>query len=196
MSQNQFRDRLSEPPHRNWFFQPPGAERVIQADSLALLARSCSPFYEQFPEDFRAQVEDYMCDYLPTGYCHRKGKFAGVTLRQVLSFTEFMGRTLLKKYTSGDPVYVEKDEAARRARICKECPHRAPSFCSSCLGISDKVMGMLPADRHTEDNGRLGACTKCGCLLEAKINFKTEVLEPLTQKRPEYPSFCWMNDER
>jgi hypothetical protein len=195
MTRNGFSDRLCDPPNREWFFQPDPDAPVIQGASYAALYQKLLPFYKEGPpEDLREQVEEYMCRFLPAGFCRQKGEFAGVSLRQVVSFTEFMGRTMLQKLRKGRAVYVEEEEAWRRAEICKTCPFHAPSFCSSCLGLSQKVMSMLPAERRAASFGKLGACTKCGCLLQAKVNFDKSVLKSLVQRDLEYPSHCWMKE--
>jgi hypothetical protein len=145
------------------------------------------------PPDLRSLVEDYMCDYLPDGFCAQKGAHSGLSLAQLTSFSDFMSRTLLAKLRK-EEVYVSEAEALRRAKICSACEFNARSFCSSCLGLSQRVMGLLPASRRDMPELKIGACGKCGCLLEAKVNFRREVLEPLFFKRPDYPGHCWMND--
>jgi len=195
---NRFRDSGVVPPSSEWFYQP-------EADGPTFTGRSyeelflawslwASANHIALPPNPRAEVEAFMCEYLPEGFCTRKGSHAAISLGAVVSFTEFMGRKLATQLR-GAPVAAEPEEVDRRTAICAECPFNVKAFCSSCLGLEAIAASVLPPGPPPARERELGACAKCGCLLRVKIRFLRKVLEPLFGRRPDYPPHCWMEDK-
>lgn len=143
----------------------------------------------------RASIEEFMCDYMPKGICQKLGRFPRLNLKQVVDFSGFLGRQALAR-ASGEAVFVDEEEANRRAAICQTCPNNASSFCSSCLGLSGWMRKFLLPGTRTDFDSTIGACSVCGCMLPMKVHFSIDVLRSgMENKQINYPSHCWMNND-
>lgn len=184
---NRIRDRLAAPPGGEYFFAREG-EKMFRAPSMSSLLRLLPPGTTE------AEVEEFMCERLPAGTCIRTGRFPALSLSSVVSFSEFILRTVVSKIRQ-DPVLVSEEEAVRRSEICATCPFNDRSYCSSCLGLSSLSLRVL--GRQVARDSELGACAKCGCVLQTKVHIELAVLLPLlSNRRPDYPPHCWMNDKK
>ena len=193
---NRFRDRMSEPPGGLWFYRPAPDAVIVKARTFHELEELLRAGPHPLPDNLREAVEDFMCEYLPVGACARAGKHARLSLQSVVTFTDFMARSLMSRFSKGETVYVSEEEAARRAKICASCPLHAPAFCSSCLSLGQKLAASLPAGRRVPEAEKLGACSACGCMLSLKVHFKKELFEPLfSGKKPDYHPSCWMHND-
>lgn len=182
---NRFRDPTLVPPGQEYFFQADPEGPVFRDPSMSgLLAR--------LPGVTAAEVENFMCDYMPEGICRKTGRFPRMQLSRVVEFTKFLGRTAAAA-ANDRPVYVSPEEAERRQDICATCPMNVKSFCSSCLGL-DMVFRTFLLPGHRTDRKDLGACYACGCLLNVKTHFQRDLLDSTLPSRPSYPQHCWMHD--
>lgn len=93
----------------------------------------------------------------------------------------------------GFPVATQ-EEAERRAAICVSCPlNKAISSCWGCRGVGEAVSA-LSGNRTTSLDGKLHACSACGCVLRAKVHLPREVInaEPYAHR---LSGMCWLKDQ-
>lgn len=129
--------------------------------------------------DGMSYVMEYMCPFLPDGFCSRPS-----TVKQ-------MKAAVVKDNTRG--VFKERcapsDVVESRMETCVSCPnHTTRGFCLDCTGLLDWIYrgfggtrGPLPADRAT------GVCTLDEILVAASA---TSAERP-PRAGVEYPSHCW-----
>ena len=191
-----FKNYLSVPPSRKWFYEDPETGiRFETKEGLDLLVEQVYSFYGQTKtrEEVKKAIEEYMCSQLPRGFCDddQVGKIRIDTSTLLQATSLFVSR--LKSFFSREDFFVSKEEASRRATICKTCPMNSWSFCGSCRGISDLYVFLLRLRKNVIPEEKwLQYCLVCGCLLKAKVHVvKTYLLQAET-RLTEYPSHCWM----
>ena len=144
------------------------------------------------PDDFRAQLEDQLCQSLPPQFCKfHDGKWVNTRL----TWADVKNGTIaiLKSFVDG---FVPQEEAERRAKICVSCPFNVHvGGCTACKA-SKFVVGEL-AKKTTPYDARLRNCAICRCHLPAKVHVQKEILDSVTDDavKQAYPSHCWLHEQ-
>lgn len=165
--------------------------------------------------NFERQVHHLVCMTMSEGLRSRRCRFEGCggavpkNLRPWRTRTGTLklwilaaGKTLenLFKKRSPDDLFVGKDEAERRARICAKCPENLPV--ASCFGCGE--LGRLASELLAKNPVRLSSdsvmetCDVCGCPNRIQIRYSGELLEGIRQTQgipaEAYPVWCWKRD--
>jgi hypothetical protein len=128
-------------------------------------------------------VMEYMCPFLPDGFCTQPSTVKAYSIQVVRAKTSRMFSLAC----------VPADKIEKRMEICVSCPsHTTRGFCLDCTGLLDWVYagfrgrrGRLPADRAT------GVCGEEAVLSAA---LATVTGQPL-QEGAAYPANCWRVQE-
>lgn len=200
-------NRPEVPPGKFVFTVPETGFRV-EALAKSELFRIIETHYKAngltLPEDWKAQVEDRICQGLPPGWCSfvdsRGEEF--VTYKQCEVTREMLLKgvaslaTLVWETFKGNDIYVDEREANLRAEICVKCNFNVSvQACMGCKGMETLVntVGKIKGSRTTEWDGYLKNCCKCGCRNEAIVHIKKEILISghSEQDMLQYPQWCW-----
>lgn len=139
--------------------------------------------------------EDQICSAMPEGTCRPdpgedyrpiNDQARGMTLESLMSASA----AALRFIQSGGAL-VDKNEAIRRAEICRRCRFNRPSPCVICTPVFKLVETMIPKDRIQPG---LSACGVCGCSLQIKTLLPLAVIRAEDEKfKYRFPGFCWLN---
>lgn len=186
---------------------PPGGFRYRQAETgLTLIGDSLQALTAQVVSHRRhkglkpdgehlvgLEIQRQICTRLGHDYCKAEQNDNWVpivaeakrsTLNDMLAFSK-----VALEFIKGGGQMVPKEEAQRRAAICKDCPLNQPAAGCKCGTFYKMIAATVPADRKFAD---LNVCKACACTLQAKVNVPMSVLQ--VDNRPiSYPDFCWMN---
>jgi hypothetical protein len=145
-------------------------------------------------ETVRKEIERQICVRLSRGDCKSEGpddpwvpqdgSRPVITLAKVMAFSA----AALEFVKSGMKL-VPREEALRRAEICKGCPeNRAASGCN-CGNYHAIIAAAIPAERKIDG---LFICWNCGCDLTSKVNLEDSVIIASNRgHKTAYPNFCW-----
>lgn len=142
-------------------------------------------------------VIDQLCQRIGPSLCtdsesgkdfwHLKKDYSmNLDVGQAISFTF----AALEALRQGKEAFVSKEEAQKRAEVCRRCPYNIkPEGCSSCFGLYAAIRAVVPEDRRFSG---LDMCAACGCGLEAKVNVADSVISAGNEGRDlRFPDFCW-----
>lgn len=158
------------------------------------------------PSGLRQRIIDECCHKQPPGTCLEDLRMpqpaTGMALSTALDAVWTGSRTLATWLTKGK---VDNETAARRAGVCKACPHnqeisdkscKACGYASRLAQLSNFVAGVLQKDRMPWDEG-LKSCAICHCHLSLKTRTTLDSIlryMPPAQ-RAMLPAECWINTE-
>tara|TARA_R110002153_G_scaffold93463_2_gene225952 strand:+ start:4089 stop:4688 length:600 start_codon:yes stop_codon:yes gene_type:complete len=137
-------------------------------------------------------IQDQLCLSLTGGECRAKpgeeyipvfDRTQTLTPGMVLSLSKGLLAFILK-----GAKWVDKEEADRRADICRGCPFNKPAALCSCSSAYKAINQAVPEDRIPKG---VDVCMACGCSLKAKINLPLSVISASVQKGQEFPPHCW-----
>jgi hypothetical protein len=115
-------------------------------------------------------------------------KLRSIRMQDVVGFLK-----VLKHWLLNNPVFVEPEEAERRAGICATCPYNVDvSGCMGCTNIAGLIFNVT-GDRTTSHDLKLRNCQMCGCVNKAQVWVPQETLaQGLTLEIKEsLPEWCW-----
>lgn len=184
---------------------PPGGWRyTVPATGVVLTAAFFSDLWPQvvrhhaangFPAPEREEIEDAACRETrpPGSRCGRRkpkpvaGELPVLTLNMAERFLKTVWETLKARD------FVSREEAERRAAICKACPLITGGIggCRGCFTLvraAEKLIDMNPVKFAEEQD----ACGACGCFLPAKILLSNKTLDKAEgSTKPRYAAGCW-----
>lgn len=145
-------------------------------------------------EDIITQI----CERIGPDHCREKSGAPFFHIKKDLSqnidnATAMAGSRAFLEFLSSGAQLVDKQEAFRRAEICRRCHlNTKGKGCLSCNGLNKLVQKILPGDRKEPD---LHICAACGCSLQAKVQMPASVIKAADEGRDlAYPSWCWTNE--
>lgn len=152
------------PPSRDYFFALPSGEVVRRPSRTALENLVRSELVKQgepVPEDLRAEIEHYMCQYLPETFCVGEGD----RVRKVYSSSQLRewSRKRAAKYERTTPGLADE-----RANVCAGCPMNDRTMCSSCTGLSAYARSLAGRPQFREF-GFLGVCACDAAVLGLEV---------------------------
>lgn len=141
----------------------------------------------------RLDVERQICTQMPPGWC---GPEAGenytpyddqtrnLTVDKISAFSH-----AVFEWLKTGAVFVDEEEAHRRAKICLGCPfNRNPKTCS-CSAIWKFLDTIIPPKRLIPN---LHVCGICGCSLGASVLAPGNVITASLKGRDlNLPPYCW-----
>lgn len=129
--------------------------------------------------------ETQLCQSLPPGECRAEDGSVIASLqcemdsKALLAGAVAVG-SLLVEYALGREVFVDQEEAERRARICTLCPRNVPvSGCTGCGTMQDAKakLSAITGDRKTSADPYLRGCCICGCNTSTIVWIRKDILE-------------------
>jgi hypothetical protein len=115
-------------------------------------------------------------------------KLRNINLHDVVGFLK-----VLKHWLLNNPVFVEPEEAERRAGICSTCPYNVDvQGCMGCTNIAGLIFNVT-GDRKTSYDLKLRNCQMCGCVNKVQVWVPQETLAQglTTEIRESLPEWCW-----
>jgi hypothetical protein len=198
-------DKNTTPPG-GWYYVQPESGRIFKHyshDSFfdEIRAHRLAQGYPIEP-DWQAEIEDEICRTHPEWalrVCNRVERHGlerrPLSLAAMQSFINvvaaWIGGAVL-----GRRVWVEQEEADRRAAICAQCDLNVAisGSCAACADQFGKVLAIV-GSRKTALDKDLGACSLCGCLLRVAVHVPLEAqCAGVSQKlRDEFGAvpYCW-----
>lgn len=149
------------------------------------------------PKNLRAVIEHYLCLINPETFC--RGEYepgdqqtVNITTSAIKEATNYASARL--KW-GPDKFLCSQAEADRRASICVSCPENYRGICTTCNGLKDYVVKAI-GDRVTAYDSRLGVCSRCSCLVKAKVHISMPAIRAVTPPADfdKYPANCWMHE--
>lgn len=116
------------------------------------------------------------------------GMMPHLNLAMAKRFIETMARVVKERR------FVDRDEAERRAAICRSCP--LATSIGGCKGCSAVFRTMERALKHDpiEMPASQEFCGACGCVVRLKVLIPNDILDSAEAVRPPYWEGCWRND--
>jgi len=108
-----------------------------------------------------------------------------LTLNDMLAFSK-----VAIEFIKNGGAMVPKEEALRRANICRACPLNQPASGCKCGTFYRMLNSAIPADRKFDG---LNVCQACACSCVAKVNVPMEVIKA-DDRKIAFPLNCWMHD--
>lgn len=176
-----FTSRFVPPPGGEYFFESEGASFRTRSYAEAI-RRTTSILQSQgkLKGPAEAALAEYMCPFMPDGFCTKPYGNKTFTLDQM--------RSEAKRYFSLP--LVPFDDVEKRLQTCMACPKHSRTFCLTCVGAIDWIRSgfrgarrMLPVDSYT------GTC-QCAGTFAAVVASIEESSLPAWDKA-EKPSTCW-----
>ena len=115
-------------------------------------------------------------------------KLRNIGMQDIVGFLK-----VLKHWLLNNPVFVEPEEAERRAGICSTCPYNVDvSGCMGCTNIAGLIFNVT-GDRKTSYDLKLRNCQMCGCVNKAQVWVPKETLAQglTTEIKESLPEWCW-----
>jgi len=190
-----FARRMTVPPGGMYFYFVKETDTKLEATNMSALMHSVRRHYEvnEFnpPPNLEAEIENYMCSFMPEGFCNGVDPDAKITVWITPATLREATASMFRQYSLGLNAFVDLPKATERASICSGCEEHSRGVCTTCNGLAafSKVMN---GNRSTIYDKYLGICTVCKCMASVKVHYADEVLKK-TKKRP-YPKGCWMYD--
>lgn len=148
----------------------------------------------------RAEVEDQVCQGLPSGYCLTEDNIPVIGPGMQMGASTFIQgtKTLFFWWFHGKR-RATREEAMRRAYICNICPwHKPLEGCTGCQmkEVRGLINQIIEGEPYPTDS-LLQLCGVCGCSLIAKTRMLKEDLlphMPESQKAQLWEK-CWLKEE-
>jgi hypothetical protein len=135
------------------------------------------------------EVEQYICKHAPIGWCSGDDRVEPperLTTERIIA----VSRGLLANLTNK---VVPLETANTRAAICVSCVYNSTvtAGCWSCNAARSVIARLVKL--QTSFDKQLLVCTKCGCVLRAKIHLTDETIRKInTEPIDKYPNHCWV----
>ena len=201
--------RLETPPTKWRFTCPETGYKIENQHTKQNLFELIQRHYDDngidLPEDWQQRVEDQLCRQLPAGFCqytdggNARGFQPDLSAEKIFKGISSLA-SMIGSVVTGKSIFVEQEEANRRAEICSRCYYNIESsFCAGCAtgrAITETV-AKVRGDRSTPHDNNLLACGICGCKNVAIVHIKKELMlsgesKEMTEARP---SWCWMKND-
>lgn len=191
-----------ESPPDDWRYLEPATQLWIKGDFFGeLVDRVCEHRrYKGIEPSDRANVElivqRQICSVAPKGVCKPEPgedyePFDDQARRLNRDMVMSASRAALTWMREGGAL-VSKEEASRRAAICRGCPLNRPSPSWVCSVLCKTLDELVPAERR---EAGLSICGICACSLPAKILMPDEVIRTSNAGRHlRYPDHCWQKE--
>jgi hypothetical protein len=189
---------------------PPGGWRYVQpetavwfsSDNYDDLIAQIIPHrkYKGLPvESVELDVQRQLCLGLDEGWCKPEPgenyrPVADLTARLTTGMALSLGKTVvaaLAEVAAGKLPLASKDDAQRRATICRGCPFNKPSSLCSCSAVYKAIEATIPKDRLQPG---ISVCMACGCSLQAKVNLPLSVVQAGNSTEATFPPHCWQTE--
>lgn len=186
---------------------PPGGWRYVQpetgvrfsADTFEALVEQVRPHreYKRIPtDDLALEVQRQLCTGLTEAECKPEPgedyrPVRDLTARLSTGLALSLTRTItaaLSEVAAGKSPLVSRDEARKRAAVCRGCPFNKPASLCACSAVYRAIESAIPAERR-EDG--VSVCMACGCSLQAKVNLPLDVIRAGNAPDAVFPSWCW-----
>lgn len=199
---SRFRVPYLVPPGRVWFYLLPDKTLLETRAGMDDLVRKIRDWYgehdpEHLPSEADAEVwvQEYMCGFLPEGFCdappaHPMPDYFTVA-ESTRRIAEYAERT--NKYG-----HVLEPELDRRASACMHCPRHVLHFCLSCRGILSMFERQL-AGQISRYNRILRVCGVHVAAIPVMLHADPDAIRdchPSLLKYGEYPEGCWLKDTK
>jgi len=159
--------------------------RTRSAISRAVLELRSSLGLESSGDGF-SYVEEYMCPYLPNGYCTGP---SGINPLQIQDVKGNTSRLFSRACVTGDVI-------AERLAVCKGCPdHVTKGFCmGSCSGLLEWIYRGFAGRRGAiADDTGAGVCRHDAAFVVATASVAVSEYPP--SKTEQYPDMCWRTSQ-
>lgn len=151
------------------------------------------PFWE-------AEVEDQLCQQLPSGFCKeeqsaasRRNVFSRVQWQEVLHGTQ-----TIASWASHGFKHVDQALADSRSSVCARCYYNVQvgGLCGGCTHLAN-LAAKFTGGRRTASEPFLKACAVCKCSLSVKVWVPIEDISAGTTdaQLSQFPDFCWIPRE-
>jgi hypothetical protein len=207
MSFQKLKNISQVPPGRFSFTVPENGFKVEGQLSIEDLFRKVEAHYKDnaipLPSDWKDRVEDQICRRLPAGWCNYSGeKYVGfqpqLSAETILKGIKSLSAMALAA-VKGEEVWVDQNEANKRAEICSRCFYNMSSnFCGGCATgqAIREMVSKVKGSRSTPSDANLQSCGVCGCKNEAIVHVNRNLL--LTGEKSETtarrPDWCWVKN--
>jgi len=196
-------------PGRFRFTVPETGYKIKDELSMSGLLDRVKKHYEdnslKLPDDWKERVEDQICRQLPEGWCEYSDGKPARGAKSILSAESIVKgitslATMAAESFSGVDVFVDQNEANRRAEICVRCyQNMTTNFCAGC-GVMQTITSMVSkvkGSRTTPLDSNLYTCGMCGCRNEAIVHVNKNILlsgekSETTNSRPDW---CWLKND-
>lgn len=191
-----------ETPSRGWFHIQKETRLKIVGESLDDLSVKVAQHrsYKGLPRATVAEanidIQRQICSRLSERECVAEGigdEWVPVKdailpkMEEIVSFS----KAALEWLASGRQL-VPKEEAERRADICKGCQMNSPLHGCNCGLIYKMIASSVPLDRR---DAELGICGACSCELKSKVNLPENVIRASNEGRNiAWPAHCWQRE--
>lgn len=177
------------PPGGKWFFRTAEGVWFESYRSLAELMQLLEQYYAvnriTQPANLRAQVEDYICRHVPSGFCD--GVEVASDIPRPLTFFEAVQET--EKYFRGRKFQmVPRQQAEARAHVCKKCSCNMLGMCTKCNGLRS-LASRFVGGRTLSLDPYLGVCQVTKLPMSGLVHV---VVDP---KPVGLPATCWIYAE-
>jgi hypothetical protein len=186
---------LNNVPPGGWRYLQPGTNVWFYENNWDLLVSKVQT-HRKYKDievgDVSADIQAQICMSMTNGECRPVGD---EEMRPVIDRTSRLTPDMVMSLSKGllsfilrGATWVDKEEADRRAEICRGCPFNKPAALCSCSAAYQTINKVVPAERIPAG---IDVCMACGCSLKAKVNLPIEVVADSLQKDQQFPSFCW-----
>ena len=197
------------PPGRFRFIVPETGYRIDGELSMEGLLSRVKKHYNdnniQLPKDWEKSVEDQLCRQLPSGWCQYTDGTPAKGAKSILSAESIIKgikslSTMASSAISGDEVFVDQNEANRRAEICARCyQNMTTNFCAGCGAMQQitSLVAKVKGKRTTPLDAKLYTCGVCGCRNEAIVHVNRKILlsGEKTETTNSRPDWCWLKTD-
>jgi hypothetical protein len=148
---------------------------------------------------WQAQVEDQLCQQLPSGFCKEQDAAQGRNVFTRIGWEDVSrGTQSLTSWFTGGRRYVEQALADSRAATCARCYYNVQigGICAACQHLQN-LTTKLVGGHKTSSDPFLRACAICKCANAAQVQVPIEDLAKgvTEQMMSQWPPFCWKGQE-
>lgn len=140
------------------------------------------------------QAQDQLCQTLPPGWCDRD-KTDPEWINPNITISDVVGASrIYREWKKQGKLYVNQEEATRRAAICAGCYLNV--HVGGCGGLCQELISLAAETKDLPPTGyepKLENCAVCHCTNAVQNRFDLTLLEleDSTSRQSQYPGFCW-----
>lgn len=186
-------------PPGGWHYIQPETAVEFASDNYDDLIAQIIPHrkYKGLPvESVELDVQRQLCLGLSDAHCKAEPDevyrpVTDLTARLTTGMALALGKTVvaaLAEVAAGKVPLASKEEAQRRASICRGCPFNKPASLCSCSAVYKAIEAAIPKDRMQPG---ISVCMACGCSLQAKVNLPLSVIQAGNSPEVVFPPYCW-----
>lgn len=172
----------------NYGWSYPIEGKFIDGNTFRDLLKKCREYYAingvEVPPNLEELIEDHVAQRSDPAYVRGEADKFFLTFNRLWTGTKAIVKLLL----SGK--FATKEEAVRRAYVCKACPANVNlAGCFSCFLSevgAEKVKKKY--NLYIEEEKYLRACKICGCTLSLLVHVDSSLLKG---DHHDYPENCW-----